>query len=265
MLDRWGDGSVAEALDRVRGVISQIIMHDEAGKEVAKSDVAGFGPGDGYLLWRYRAAQVIRDHAHRLGLDLRYGVRVEEFWETSRHAGITVNDKQISGDCVVIADGMHSRGRNAITGGAFELRDTGSVAYRSGSESGNLRDEPETQWLFEGTEEEDKLFEYVGKDVLVVIGTGRRGGDAFWGCISKAIYSKASFYHHDLLFCSILILAQTHGTKRAMWMRHSVRSIIGQSMKSLQQLSGKHQIKPATSIACTFQTQRTNGYRPRDG
>ncbi|KAJ5116043.1 hypothetical protein N7456_000391 [Penicillium angulare] len=177
VFDQWGGGSVAQALNRDRGMVEEMVIYDENGDLVAKSDVAGFDPGNGYLMWRYHAARAIEDHAQTLGLDLHYGVRVEEYWENDHQAGIIVDGNRISADCVIVADGVNSRGRSAIKGDTVKLQDTGNVAFRGGFESGSLQNDPTTQWLFEGVEEQDRLIEYIGKNVLVMIGTGRNGKD----------------------------------------------------------------------------------------
>ncbi|KAJ5289216.1 hypothetical protein N7478_002246, partial [Penicillium angulare] len=196
VFDQWGGGSVAEALDRDRGVAEEMVIYDENVDLVAKSEVAGFSPGGGYgyLRWRYHAARAIECHAQSLGLDLRYGVRVEEYWEDDNKAGIVVDGSRIAADCVIAADGVHSRGRSAIKGNTVTLQDTGNVAFRDGFESGSLRHEPTTQWLFEGVEEKDKLLEFIGRNVLVMIGSGRNGGDVYWGCILKERHNYLAFY-----------------------------------------------------------------------
>ena len=60
---------------------------------------------------------VLLRYARRLGVELRFGVRAEEFWEDSEtgRAGVIVEGgERIAADIVVGADGARSRVRGAV-------------------------------------------------------------------------------------------------------------------------------------------------------
>ncbi|GES58711.1 FAD binding domain protein [Aspergillus terreus] len=66
------------------------------------------------------------------GVDLRFGVKVTGYWESEDGAGIRLeNGDKVAADCVIAADGIHSRARDIITGEEPVPHETGAAIYRS--------------------------------------------------------------------------------------------------------------------------------------
>lgn len=59
---------------------------------------------------------VLLRYAKRLGVDLRFGQRVENYWENAKcgRAGVIVQGERIAADIVVGADGARSRARELV-------------------------------------------------------------------------------------------------------------------------------------------------------
>lgn len=57
---------------------------------------------------------ILLEYAKRIGVDLRFGSRVTEYWENDTNAGVIVNDERISADLVVGADGVRSLARKLV-------------------------------------------------------------------------------------------------------------------------------------------------------
>lgn len=50
--------------------------------------------------------QIVFNHAQRLGVDIRLGQTVSEYWETENAAGVVANGDRLEADVVVGADGF---------------------------------------------------------------------------------------------------------------------------------------------------------------
>lgn len=55
--------------------------------------------------------RVLLEYAIKLGVDIRLGQEVEEYWETDSKAGVIIDGIRLEGDVVVAADGIRSIAR----------------------------------------------------------------------------------------------------------------------------------------------------------
>ncbi|KAJ5766293.1 uncharacterized protein N7511_003909 [Penicillium nucicola] len=188
VIQKWGNGSVAKYLDSVRCAIDTIVVYDEAGKVKEQKDMDGFRPGEGWVINRSDTVNALYDHAVSLGIDLRFGLPVTEYREDDDQAGVMVNGEWITTECVIVSDGIHSKARPIITGVDSSLTKTGSAIYRCGYPAEVLKGCSEAEWLLQDSDKHDQLSHFIGKDITMLMGTGRHGKDVYWGCMHKSFH-----------------------------------------------------------------------------
>ncbi|EPQ61259.1 FAD/NAD P-binding domain-containing protein [Gloeophyllum trabeum ATCC 11539] len=104
------------------------------------------------------------DYAQSLGIDIRLGQDVTEYWETDNEAGVIANSEKIAADVVVGADGVRSRARTLVLGYEDKPKSSGYAVYRSWfdcAEQGVDKD-PMTSFICQG---KDLFYGWIGKDV----------------------------------------------------------------------------------------------------
>ncbi|KKK12911.1 hypothetical protein AOCH_000473, partial [Aspergillus ochraceoroseus] len=185
VIHKWDNGSVAKSLDSIRCDIDLITVYDEAGEVKDQKEMDGYRPGEGWVINRSDTVRALYDYGRRLGIDLRFGLPVTEYWEDEQQAGVIAAGERITADCVIASDGIHSNARPIISGAHAILRKTGSAIYRCGYPSEVLRGCAEAEWLLRNTENHDQLNHFIGKDITMLMGTGRHGKDVYWGCMHK--------------------------------------------------------------------------------
>ncbi|KAM5472831.1 hypothetical protein MauCBS54593_002544 [Microsporum audouinii] len=184
VISKWGDGSVHETLDSYTSVLNPTSVYDDAGTLKLKTSVPGFGKGEGYLLHRGDLTVTMFDHAKDLGIDIRMGTYVTEYWETDTSAGVIVDGERIEADCVIASDGVHSKGRAPITGQNPRIRASGRAIFRAWFESSVLDGIPGTNWITDqGSEGGDDAHGWLGKDVTMIMNTSKNHKVITWSCI----------------------------------------------------------------------------------
>lgn len=185
VISKWDNGAIARELDSVRCDVDTITVWDEAANVKLRKDMNGYKEGEGLVLNRSTTVTTLYEYGKSLGIDLRFGVSVSDYWEDDEQAGIIANGERLSADCVIASDGIHSKARPIITKDNRPLTKSGAATYRAGYPAEVLKDHPEAKWVLEGTEKADQLNHFIGKDIAVIIGTGRHGKDVYWGCLHR--------------------------------------------------------------------------------
>lgn len=185
VIAKWGDGAVHESLLPSLCSATKETMFDSSGRCLSEIDFRRYQIGEGYTLSRETLVTTLYEHAKSLGIDLRLGCRVTDYWETDTEAGVVVNgDTRIAADCVVCSDGVHSTGRPAISGDAVKAHPTDYAAFRALFSTEEVAKDPQTRWILEGTENgQDQLRAFMGNGVLLFIWTLARGRELHWTCI----------------------------------------------------------------------------------
>jgi 2-polyprenyl-6-methoxyphenol hydroxylase-like FAD-dependent oxidoreductase len=49
-----------------------------------------------------------------MGIDIRFGQQVTEYWETDEAAGVVTNGERLTADVVIGADGVRSKAREKV-------------------------------------------------------------------------------------------------------------------------------------------------------
>lgn len=182
----------------------------------------GYREGEGLVLNRSTTVCTLYEYGKSLGIDLRFGVSVSSYWEDDRQAGVIADGERLSADCVIASDGIHSKARPIITGDTRLLTKSGAATYRAGYPAEVLNDHPDAQWILEGTEKADQLNHFIGKDIAVIMGTGRHGKDVYWGCLHRVRINSCTANIQDtdsgifLVLRRALTVCRNHGFSHLM-------------------------------------------------
>ena len=91
--------------------------------------------------------EIVFQYALNLGIEIRLGHNVEEYFETELEAGVVSNGQRFVGDVVLAADGVRSQGRTLVLGYEDKPKSSGYAVYRTWFDSDELAKDPETAWL----------------------------------------------------------------------------------------------------------------------
>lgn len=124
--------------------------------------------------------QVICDYAVKIGVDMRFGNKVEQYLDTDDELGvILVSGEKILGDVVVASDGPKSLGRTQILGLPESKVNSGYAIYRAFYE---LTDEHRANPLLSTmTRESPNVAQmWIGKDIHAFVYTWKKGTSMGW-------------------------------------------------------------------------------------
>lgn len=190
--------SIASTLASLGSELASVDIFSDAGELKYTIPFGTDSPVAGQFLRRSDLVQVLYQYATTdLSLDLRYGVTVEEYWETATMAGVIVQGgERISGQCVIAADGAHSKARAIITGetpaeSAAAIVETGGAMFRSTFDASAVATDPDAQWVLQGVSTHDRHEIYFGKDVTILMGTVGRGKYVWWNCSHRASHPNS--------------------------------------------------------------------------
>lgn len=91
--------------------------------------------------------EVCWNHALEVGVDIRLGSKVQEYFETDTEAGVVVNGERIAGDVVLASDGVRSLARTIVLGFEDKPKSSGYAVYRAWMPTDGLKKNPSTAWL----------------------------------------------------------------------------------------------------------------------
>ena len=60
--------------------------------------------------------EIVYEFAKELGIEIRLGQQVLEYWETETEAGVVVNGEKMTADVILAADGVRSKARKIVLG-----------------------------------------------------------------------------------------------------------------------------------------------------
>jgi 2-polyprenyl-6-methoxyphenol hydroxylase-like FAD-dependent oxidoreductase len=121
--------------------------------------------GKNYNGHRGQIHRIVFDYALELGIDIRLGHKVVDYFETDNEAGVIANGKTFTGDVVLAADGVRSKGRTIVLGYEDKPKASGYAVYRAWFDVGKMAEDPDFAFLFENQDdfccwigEQDKTF-----------------------------------------------------------------------------------------------------------
>jgi len=85
---------------------------------------------------------IIYEHAKARGIDIRFGVRVTDYFETDDHAGVVANGERMTADVVIAAEGVRSPGRKIVLGFDDKPKSSGYAVYRAWFPGEAIADNP---------------------------------------------------------------------------------------------------------------------------
>jgi 2-polyprenyl-6-methoxyphenol hydroxylase-like FAD-dependent oxidoreductase len=107
--------------------------------------------GRNYNGHRGQIHQIVFDYAKDIGIDIRLGHKVMDYFETETEAGVVTNGQRFVGDLVLAADGVRSKGRTIVLGYEDKPKASGYAAYRAWFDVGRMAEDPDFAFLFERT------------------------------------------------------------------------------------------------------------------
>jgi len=145
-------------------------MPNHLGETVRKQPLSlPLWSGWGYDWHRGQMPQIIYEHAVSVGIDVRFGHSMQEYYEDEARgkAGMRVDEKRevisMEADLVLTADGVKGKARKHILGYDDKSRSSNYVVYHvwfNGQEQGAGTD-PLTDYLTKG---EDAFFGWISRD-----------------------------------------------------------------------------------------------------
>lgn len=177
---RWG---LHEKLLSISALAREMHVHDYLGGliQVQKMTWPLFGA---YSYNGHRALlhDVLFEHAKSLGIEIRMGQQVVEYWEdeASGKAGVKIQTgESFNADIIVAADGVRSLARKFVIGYRDNPKPSGYAIYRAwfDAEEHGITTDPLTDFL---AVREDKLHVWIGKDVHFIACNSQEGKTICW-------------------------------------------------------------------------------------
>ncbi|KAI9759958.1 MAG: hypothetical protein M4579_001991 [Chaenotheca gracillima] len=126
--------------------------------------------------------EIVYRHAIDVGVDVRLGHRVTDYFETDTSAGVIVNGERFTADAVLAADGVRSKGRTIVLGYDDKPKSSGYAIYRAWFDSAELAKDPDTAWMVENG---DRHCAWLGPDIHFIAASIKEGKDFSWVCTHK--------------------------------------------------------------------------------
>ncbi|KAL7622834.1 hypothetical protein AAE478_006513 [Parahypoxylon ruwenzoriense] len=127
--------------------------------------------------------EVLYNHAREIGVEIRLGARVEDYFEEADRAGVVVEGgERLTADVVIAAEGVRSKGRKIVLGFEDKPKASGYAVYRSWFSADEIAKDPDTKFF---TENGDKHVAWLGPDVHFIAACMKKGEDFSWVCTHK--------------------------------------------------------------------------------
>lgn len=138
--------------------------------------------GKSYNGHRGEIHEIVYEHALQLGIDIRLGHKIEDYFESDTEAGVVVNGERFTADIVLAADGVRSKGRTTVLGYEDKPKPSGYAIYRTWFDSTELAEDPDTAWLVNNG---DKHVIWIGPDIHFIAVSVKNGKEFCWVCTHK--------------------------------------------------------------------------------
>ncbi len=125
--------------------------------------------------------KIVYDFALELGIDIRLGHKVTEYFETDSEAGVIANGERFVADVVLAADGVRSTGRTLVLGYEDHPQASGYAIYRAWFPYDEIAKDPDTAF-FVGNG--DKHVCWLGPDVHFIAASLSKGSFS-WVCTHR--------------------------------------------------------------------------------
>lgn len=163
IFQRWP--GVDEQLDPIihksDGLLIKTYLGESLTKQTWGSEALAYGKA--YNGHRGEIHEIVYHHALAIGIDIRLGHKVEDYFETDDKAGVVANGERFFGDVVLAADGVRSKGRTVVLGYEDKPKSSGYAIYRTWFDSVKLAEDPDTAWMVTNG---DRHCAWLGKSIL---------------------------------------------------------------------------------------------------
>ncbi|KAF2453982.1 salicylate hydroxylase [Lineolata rhizophorae] len=126
--------------------------------------------------------EIMWNYAKSLGIEIRLGQHVSEYFETDAEAGVVVNGQRLTADVVLAADGVRSTARTIVLGFEDKPKSSGYAVFRAWMMSDELAKNPLTQHL---VNHGDTHVGYLGPDIHFLAASIKDGKEFSWVCTHK--------------------------------------------------------------------------------
>jgi 2-polyprenyl-6-methoxyphenol hydroxylase-like FAD-dependent oxidoreductase len=116
--------------------------------------------GRNYNGHRGQIHRLVFDYAREVGIDVRLGHKVTDYFESESEAGVVANGQRFVADVVLAADGVRSKGRTIVLGYEDKPKASGYAVYRAWFDVGKMAEDPDFAFLFE---KDDDLCCWIGE------------------------------------------------------------------------------------------------------
>ncbi|TFK48066.1 monooxygenase [Heliocybe sulcata] len=178
IFERWG---LHDRFWPVCTHMDKLVLHNAEGKVLVEQPLQSPRYGAySYNGHRGDLHKMLFEHAQSLGIEIRLGQDVSEYWETETEGGVIANGERLSADLVVGADGVRSRARKLVLGYEDKPKSSGYAIFRAWfdcAEQGVDKD-PSTKFMCENG---DTFHGWIGPDVHFLCSTS--GGGRKMSCV----------------------------------------------------------------------------------
>lgn len=129
--------------------------------------------------------EIVWNHALSVGVEIRLGSKVSEYFETDTAAGVVVNGERFSADVVLAGDGVRSTARTIVLGFEDKPKSSGYAVYRAWMGTKKLKKNPLTAWLADP--KIDHHVGWLGPDVHFLVATLQKGTACSWVLTHKVL------------------------------------------------------------------------------
>jgi len=182
IFQRWPgvDAQLDPIIHKSDGLLMKTWQGDTLLKQTWSDEQRSYGKA--YNGHRGEIHEIVYRHALDIGVDIRLGHKVEDYFETDSEAGVIANGEKFVGDVVMAADGVRSKGRTIVLGYEDKPKSSGYAIYRTWFDSAKLAEDPDTAWLVDNG---DKHCAWLGTDIHFIAASVKGGKDFSWVCTHK--------------------------------------------------------------------------------
>jgi flavin-dependent dehydrogenase len=113
--------------------------------------------------------RIMYDYAISIGVEVTFGARITKVIEDATSASIFVGDQKVVADVVIVADGVHSKNREYVTGVVEKPKASGFAVYRSWFSMNELKGEPLLQEIVNS--DKDQFLVWIGLNTHGIVTT----------------------------------------------------------------------------------------------
>ncbi|KAL3426058.1 hypothetical protein PVAG01_02849 [Phlyctema vagabunda] len=138
--------------------------------------------GKSYNGHRGEIHEIVYNYALDMGIDIRLGHKIEDYFESELEAGVISNGERFPADVVLAADGVRSKGRTIVLGYEDKPKSSGYAVYRTWFDSAKIAADPDIAWM---VNDGDKHVAWLGPDIHFIAASVKNGQDFSWVCTHK--------------------------------------------------------------------------------